>query len=220
MTNIAYPPRPVSLPETLYLYAQSLVDHPSILFAGLTASIVLTRYPHPSNLSTSLLNQNTYDYSESANITAVAKTEVITDRYFLFSEARKAYTIVRGTATVNVTYAVRGDGTTTTYLDSSRITISVRSPTGTMTIIGQEEYIFTTPPSMTGNAYSEPVSAQLLITLSSRLVASVERIVMTIETFGHASGAGGTNNKIKLMFGRGTNQTHLILPITEFVQHA
>lgn len=219
MTNIAYPPRPVSLPETLYLYAQSLVDHPSIVFAGLTATRVLTRYPHPSNLSTSLLNQDTYDYSESANITAVAKTEVISDRYFLFSESRRAYTIVRGTATVNVTYAIRGDGTTTTYLDSSRITISVRLPTGTMVTIGQEEYVFATPPSMTGNAYSEPVSAQLLVTLSSYLVPSSARIVMIIETFGRASGAGGTNNKIKLMFGRGTNQTHMILPITDFVQH-
>ncbi len=217
MTNIAYPPRPVSLPETLYLYGQSLVDHPSISFAGYTFTRILTRYPHPSNLSTSLLNQNTIDYSESANITAVAKTEVISDRTFLFSESRKFYLIVRGTAIVNVSYAIRGDGTVTTYLDSSIITILVRLPTGTLVTIGQEEYIFSSSPSMTANAYSEPVSAQLLVNLSSYLVPPSARIVMIIETFGHASGAGGTNNRIKLMFGRGTNQTYLILPITEFV---
>lgn len=220
MTNIAYPPRPVSLPEILYLYGQSLVDHPSISFGGFTFTRVLTRYPHPANLSTSLTDQNNFDYSESSNITAVAKTEVISDRYFLFSESRKAYLIVRGTATVNVSYALRADGVTTTYLDSSRITIYVRSSTGTMTTLGQEEYIFSTAPNTVANAYSDPVSAQFLLTLSSFLVPPSARIVLVIETFGHASGAGGTNNKIKLMFGRGTNQTHVLLPITEFVQHA
>lgn len=219
MTNIAYPSRPVSFPEPLYLYAQSLVDHPLISFGGLTYSRILTRFPNPTNLSTSLLNQNIFDYSESANITAVTKTEVITDRYFIFSEVRKLYTIFRGMATVNVSYSIRGDGTTTTYLDSSRVTLYSRTPSGGMTTIGQEEYIFTTPPSMTGNAYSEPVCAQMQVTLSARLIANVERLLMNIETFGHASGAGGTNNKIKLLFGRGTNQTHAILPVYEFVGH-
>lgn len=214
MTNIAYPPRPVSLEDTLYLYGQSAADH-LITFGGFIYTRLLTRYPQPSNLNTSLLDQNTLDYSESGNITQIAKTEVITDRNFIFNEELRAYIILRGTATVNVSYAIRGDGTTTTILDSSRITLLVKLPTGTENILAQEEYIFSSSPSMTGNAYSEPINAQLYLLMSSRLMSTVERLILRIETFGHASGAGGTNNRIKLLFGRGTNQTHVIMPITE-----
>jgi len=213
---VSQPDKPVSLLPSVMLYAQTLGSE--TYSHDTSYSLCLVRNPQSISFETLSLNQSAYDYAESSSITSLKETEVITDTEFIMIDKRKARTVINGTIEMTSSVRLLGDDTYTTYIDKINMHLLKRDSSGNDTQIVFGSYEWSTAPSTSAAVWSDLITATVRVDTSENVsLLSTDRLVYRIEVFGHVDSASASDNKIRLYYTRGTDQTFVFVPVDEVV---
>lgn len=205
---------PVSILPYVFYYLQSLGSRDYT--HDKSYDHALLEHPQQTNLDKHETAQSLLDYKESSNITATSESEEITNYEFIQLEKRKAGTVINGTTEIGLQLRIRGDGTYTTTLDKVRVNLFKRTTGGVDTaLITDKEYDFDTGPTHSADSWDDMIGIKIHEDITKTTLDVDDRLVLRIEVFAHVSNASATDNKVRLMFSRGSAESYLYLPVEE-----